>query len=244
MTGAGRGLGRAIAAKLSAAGFALAVTDVDGQAAQQLATRLTAEGRPARSWSLDVRDGREVETVFAEAAAAFGTPAVLVNNAGVFAPRALLDIDEALWDRILDTNLKGALLCAQAFARRAIAAGGGGAIVSIASTAAFSARTGAGAYSASKAGLVMLTKSLAMELGPHRIRVNALAPGLIEIDDKPIDPAHKRGFLPMVPFGRLGVPDDVARAVAFLASDQADFITGAVLPVDGGFLAGRVMGGG
>ena len=241
VTGAAHGLGRAIASTLVAAGYAVAVTDVAGDAAVEAAAALASEGGRARGWRLDVRAAEDVATVFAEAEAAFGAPSVLVNNAGIFAPAALIDVEEAVWDRILSTNLTGAVLCAQAFARRRIALGGGGAIINIASTAAFSARPGSGAYSASKAGLVMLTKSLAMELGPHRIRVNALAPGLIDIPGKTVDPRHKQAFLPMVPYGRLGEPADVGRAVAFLASDDADFITGTVLPVDGGFLTGRAL---
>ena len=121
------------------------------------------------------------------------------------------------------------------------AAGGGGAIVNLASTAAFSARIGAGHYSASKAGVAMLTRSMAQEWGPIGIRVNAVAPGLIEVEGNRVTPEYKSDFLPMIPLGRTGQPPDIAAAVAFLLSDAAAFINGVVLPVDGGFLTGRPL---
>jgi NAD(P)-dependent dehydrogenase (short-subunit alcohol dehydrogenase family) len=119
--------------------------------------------------------------------------------------------------------------------------GRGGAIVNLASTAAFSARIGAGPYCASKAAVVMLTKCMAQEWGPHRTRVNAVAPGLSEVEGERVGDAYKSGFLPMIPYGRIGAPADVARVVAFLALDAADFVTGTVLPADGGFLTGRAL---
>jgi NAD(P)-dependent dehydrogenase (short-subunit alcohol dehydrogenase family) len=148
---------------------------------------------------------------------------------------------EAAWDSVLDTNLKGPLLCSQAFARMRLASGGGGAIVNLASTAAFSARVGAAHYSASKAGLVMLTKSLAQELGPQGIRVNAVAPGLIEVDEGHVSAEYKEAFLRMIPRGRIGRPEDVAAAVAFLLTPAADYINGECIVVDGAFLAGRSL---
>lgn len=241
VTGAGHGLGRAIAEALAAEGAAVAVADIDVESATRVAEAIAAKGAAAQAWHLDVRDAVAIEALFGAVAAALGTPTVLVNNAGIYPDNALLDMTEQVWDAVIDTNLKGPLLCAQAFVRRRIAAGGGGAIVNIASTAAFSARIGAGHYCASKAGLAMLTKCMAMEFGPHRIRVNAVAPGLIEVECERVSAEYKRNFLPMIPYGRLGLPSDVARAVAFLASDVADFITGTVLPIDGGFLTGRPL---
>mgnify|MGYP001806342155 CR=1 FL=1 len=241
VTGAANGLGRAIAEKLAANGFAVAVTDIDAAAAEAVAASITASGHAARAWRLDVRDGAAVRATQAAVTAAFGTPTALVNNAGIYPDNTLLDMPEDAWDAVLDVNLKGPMLCAQAFARARVEAGGGGAIVNIASTAAFSSRVGAGHYCASKAGLVMLTKSLAQELGPHRIRVNAVAPGLIEVPGERVSAAYKRNFLPMIPFGRVGLPDDVARAVAFLATDASDFVTGTCVTVDGGFLTGRPL---
>jgi len=241
VTGAATGLGRAISEKLAADGFSVAVTDIDQEGAVAVAEAISASGNRARAWALDVRDSAAIGATFTAIAAGLGTPTALVNNAGIYPSHTLLEMPESAWDAVLDTNLKGPMVCAQVFARMRVAAGGGGAIVNIASTAAFSSRVGAGHYCTSKAGLVMLTKCLAQELGPHRIRVNAVAPGLIEVEGERVSAAYKQNFLPMIPYGRVGQPDDVARMVAFLASDQADFVTAACVPVDGGFLAGRPL---
>jgi 3-oxoacyl-[acyl-carrier protein] reductase len=241
VTGAARGLGREIAATLGTRGYTVAVADVDDAPAQAVARAIEAGGGHAAAFHLDVSSADDVRAVFSAIGAGLGTPFVLVNNAGIYPDNALLDMTEAQWDRVMDVNLKGTFLCAQAFARARIAAGGGGAIVNLASTAAFSARIGAGHYSASKAGVVMLTKSLAQELGPHSIRVNAVAPGLIEVEGERVSAEYKRNFLPNIPIGRVGRPRDIAELVAFLASDAAEFITGACVPVDGGFLTGRKL---
>ena len=142
---------------------------------------------------------------------------------------------------MLDTNLKGTFLCAQRFARLCVGARTSAAIVNLASTAAFSSRIGAAHYSGSKAGVVALTRSMAQEWGPNGIRVNAIAPGLIEVEGHRVAPEYKESFLPMIPLGRVGEPHNVAEAVAFLVSDAANFITGIVMAVDGGFLTGRAL---
>ena len=226
---------------LGSRGYAVAAGDIDAAKADAVAAAITAGGGRAAAFHLDVASAADVATVFPAIAASLGLPTVLVNNAGIYPDDTLLDMTEAQWDRVLDVNLKGTFLCAQFFARMRIAAGGGGAIVNLASTAAFSARIGAGHYSASKAGVVMLTKSLAQELGPQGIRVNAVAPGLIEVDGERVTAEYKRNFLPNIPIGRVGQPKDIAELVAFLASDDAGFINGACVPVDGGFLAGRKL---
>jgi 3-oxoacyl-[acyl-carrier protein] reductase len=239
VTGAARGLGRAIATTLGSAGYAVALADIDEAGASEAAAAIVQSGGAASVHRLDVASAGEVRAVLAAVAAAHGVPVALVNNAGIYPDDAILEMTEANWDRVLDVNLKGTFLCAQAFARARIAAGGPGAIVNLASTAAFSARPGAAHYSASKAGIVMLTKSLAQELGPHGIRVNAVAPGLIEVEGDRVTAEYKRNFLPNIPLGRVGEPDDVAELVAFLLSDRAAFINGACVPIDGGFLTGR-----
>lgn len=237
VTGAGRGLGREIAHLLSRQGLAVACVDI-GACAEETAARL---GDGALALRADVRDAASIDAAFGKTVEALGLPGVLVNNAGIYPDNTLLDMPEEAWDAVLDTNLKGTFLCAQRFARLCVGARTSGAIVNLASTAAFSSRIGAAHYSASKAGVVALTRSMAQEWGPHGIRVNAVAPGLIEVEGHHVAPEYKESFLPMIPLGRVGQPRNVAEAVAFLVSDAADFITGIVLPIDGGFLTGRPL---
>lgn len=241
VTGAGRSLGRAIAELLHGEGYALAVTDIDEAAATAVAAGLDGAGATARPYLLDVRSSAAVAAVLDAVATDLGPPLALVNNAGIYPDHPVIDMPEAAWDAVMETNLKGTFLCSQAFARLRVAAGGGGAIVNLASTAAFSARVGASHYSASKAGVVMLTKSLAQELGPHDIRVNAVAPGLIEVREDQVSQAYKERFLTMIPRGRTGRAADVARVVSFLLSEAADYVTGECIPIDGGFLTGRTL---
>ena len=240
VTGAGRGLGRAIAAALHESRYKVAVTDVDEAAAVSVARSLSAERSTAHAYPLDVSSAQQVADVFASVASDLGVPDALVNNAGVYPNHSILDMPEAAWDRVLDINLKGPFLCSQAFARMRPAATGG-VIVNVASTAAFSARVGAAHYSASKAGLVMLTKSLAQELGPYGIRVNAVAPGLVEVEEGHVSAEYKEMFLKMIPRGRIGRPEDIAAAVSFLLTDAANYINGECIAVDGGFLTGRPL---
>jgi 3-oxoacyl-[acyl-carrier protein] reductase len=241
VTGAGRSLGRAIAERLHQDGFAVAVTDVDEAAASSVAEALDGTGRSARPYRLDVSDAGEVAAAFAAVAGDLGEPSALVNNAGIYPDHGLLEMPESAWDAVLGVNLKGTFLCTQAFARLRATGVEGGAIVNLASTAAFSARVGASHYSASKAGVVMLTKSCAQELGPLRIRVNAVAPGLIEVREDQVSQEYKKLFLTMIPRGRTGRAADIAGTVAFLLSGDAEFINGECIVVDGGFLTGRPL---
>jgi 3-oxoacyl-[acyl-carrier protein] reductase len=241
VTGAGRGLGREIAMTLARAGMAVAATDINAASAAATADAIIAAGGKALGSRLDVCDGAGIDEAFAVVTAGLGTPTALVNNAGIYPDNTLLEMPESVWDAVIDTNLKGTFLCAQRFARARISAGGGGAIVNLASTAAFSARVGAAHYSASKAGVNALTRAMAQEWGPHGIRVNAIAPGLIEVEGVRVSPEYRRNFLPMIPLGHTGEPPNVATVVVFLISDAAAFVTGTVLPVDGGFLTGRPL---
>ncbi len=183
----------------------------------------------------------DITAIFHQVAEDMGEPHVLVNNAGIYPSHSLLDMPVDAWDAVLTINLRGTFLCTQTFARMRSDAGGGGAVVNLASTAAYSARVGVAHYSASKAAVVMFTKSAAQELGPIGVRVNAVAPGLIEVRDDQVTPEYRDNYLSIIPRGRTGVATDIASAVAYLASDEADFVNGQTLAVDGGFLTGRAL---
>jgi 3-oxoacyl-[acyl-carrier protein] reductase len=241
VTGAARSLGRAISETLHGQGYAVALCDIDDKEAATVAASLDPAGKSAKAYKLDVSNAAEVTAVMDAVSSDLDVPTALINNAGIYPDHALLDMPEAAWDRVLDVNLKGPFLCSQAFGRKRVAAGGGGAIVNLASTAGFSARVGAAHYSASKAGVVMLTKSMAQELGPHGIRVNAVAPGFIEVRDDQVSPAYKQQMIGLIPLGRAGKAPNIANTVAFLVSDAAEFITGECVIVDGGLLTGRPL---
>ena len=249
VTGAAKGLGRAIVERLARQDYVVALTDVDGDAAVRAASEIEEAARAecdgkslkVRSWALDVRNGDQVRGVFAEVARELGRPTALVNNAGIWSDQPVLDMPEEVWARTIDVNLKGTFLCTQVFGRLRVDAGGGGGIVNIASVSAVSARLGASHYAASKAAVVMFTKSSAWELGAHGIRVNAVAPGFIVTHDQFGSPAFREAAVRMMPRGRTGRPPDIAAAVNFLLSDDADFITGDCLMVDGGFTSGRLL---
>lgn len=241
VTGAGRGLGLAIAQRLAADGYAVAVTDIDEAQAHGAAAAIKAAGGRAKGYALDVASAPQVDAVFAAAARDLGNPTALVNNAGIWCNTPFLELSAQAWSRTLAVNLTGPFLCSQAFARLRLADGGGGAIVNIASVSAFSAREAAADYAASKAGLVMLTRSAAWELGKHDIRVNAVAPGLTLTSDNFGSPEFRAAAVRTMPRGRAGRPSDIAATVAFLLSDASDFIDGECIVADGGFLAGRLM---
>lgn len=241
VTGGGRSIGKTVSALLHSKGYAVAVTDYDEPEAQAVAQQLAPNGDTARAYRMDVSSVEDIRRVFEQVERDLGTPVALVNNAGIYPNMPALDIDEALWDRVLSTNLKGSFFCTQALARRLTTAKMRGVVVNVASTAAFSARPGASPYSASKAGVVMLTKSLAQEFGELGIRINAVAPGLVEVRPGMVTEAYRDQFVTHVPVGRVGQPSDIANVVAFLLSDEADYVNGECIVVDGGFLTGRSL---
>ncbi len=241
VTGAARSLGRAIGETLHGYGYSVALTDIDDTEAARVAANLDPSGETARAYKLDVSQSVAVERIFEKIALDLGIPAVLVNNAGIYPDHAFLDMPEEAWDRVMDVNLKGTFLCSQAFARKRVEAGGGGAIVNLASTAGYSARIGAAHYSASKAGVIMLTKSMAQELGSHAIRVNAVAPGFIQVRDDQVSPEYREKMLTLIPLGKAGCSANIAETVAFLVSEKAEFITGDTIVVDGGLFTGRTL---
>jgi NAD(P)-dependent dehydrogenase (short-subunit alcohol dehydrogenase family) len=238
VTGATRGIGRAIALACAREGAAVVVTGRDEVAGRAVLAEIAGLGARAAWHAADVGRVAEVQGLIHAALEAFGRIDVLVNNAGVFQRRPALEMEEGDWDRLLDVNLKGAFFCAQAAARAMQERGQGGAIVNVASDAAWSGGINPCAhYAASKAGLVSITRSLARELAPHRIRVNAVAPGLITTDMG----GTALSTLPdlRIPLGREGTPDEVAACVVFLASDEASYVTGANLNLSGGLFLDR-----
>ncbi|MCP5372296.1 MAG: SDR family oxidoreductase [Hyphomicrobiales bacterium] len=241
VTGGAHGVGRAIATRLARAGYDVVILDLDADTGRRVAADLAALGVRSEFRELDVRRKNDVKRVFADIDAAVGPPYALVNNAGIYPDASILEASEEIWDSVLDTNLKGAFLCSQAMLRTVSGRRLGGTIVNIASTAGCSARVGAAHYSASKAGLMMLTRSLAQEMGAHGIRCNAVAPGLIEVETVQVSENYRRSYVTKIPLGRVGLPEEVASVVEFLISDQASYVNGVCVPVDGGFLAGRDM---
>ena len=241
VTGAGSGIGRETARRLAAEGAQVMVADRDGERAGEVAHEIAAAGGTAIATRTDVSVAGEVAAMAATARESLGPIDLLVNNAAIARGDDVLAIDEATWDEELAVDLKGAYLCAKEalpdmIERRR------GAIVNVATVNAFSA-LGHEAYSAAKAGLVSLTRSLAVRYGRFGVRANAVAPGTIRTavwrERLEKDPQIFEKLAPWYPLGRVGDPEDIAPAILFLASDEAAWITGVVLPVDGGLLAGN-----
>lgn len=235
VTGGGRGIGRAVCLALAKAGFDLCINYAAGSsAAEQAAEECRELGVQAVVLQADVTNPAECQNLVEKAAETFGRLDVLVNNAGVNADKLILRMQEADFDRVIDTNLKGAFFCCKA-ACKLMMRQRYGRIINISSVVGLHGNAGQSNYAASKAGLIGLTKSLAKEFAARGVTVNAVAPGFIETDMTAAMPeAAKAAALAAVPAGRIGHADEVAAAVAFLASSQAAYITGQVLCVDGG----------
>jgi 2-deoxy-D-gluconate 3-dehydrogenase len=242
VTGAGSGLGQAIAIGLAQAGAGVALTELPGRenAATETVRAIEAVGRNGAFWPLDVTRLPMIAEVVKAVRARFGRIDILVNNAGINIPRLALEVSEEDWDRVLDINLKGAFFTAQVVTRDALLPQGGGKIINIASQNGVVGFHHRAAYCSSKAGLVNLTRVLALEWAPYRINVNAVGPTFIDTPlTRPMfaDAAFKAEVLSHIPLGRIGQPEDVAGAVVFLASPAADLVTGHTLLVDGGWTA-------
>ncbi|HET7700886.1 MAG TPA: SDR family NAD(P)-dependent oxidoreductase [Candidatus Limnocylindria bacterium] len=239
--GAGR-LGQAITLELAACGAAVGILDARAEPAAAFAAELVARGTRAASATADVANGAEVERAVDELERALGPIDVLVNAHGIFPNVPVLEVSEEEWDRIFAVNTRGTMLTCRAVARRLVDRGAPGAIVNISSGAATSARAGGAAYNGSKAAVNQLTHVLAIELGPHGIRVNAVAPGLI-LDEVLRDESHPSEYVRLMlrstPLRRTGAASDIAPAVAFLASDRSPWTTGAILEITGGSHTGR-----
>jgi NAD(P)-dependent dehydrogenase (short-subunit alcohol dehydrogenase family) len=250
VTGAGSGIGRAIARRLAADGAAVVAAGRRSAPLEEtLAPALSAGGR-GRAVVCDVADAGQVEALMAAALDAFGRLDVLVNNAVTNRPATAVDervaeLDPTWWAATLDVSLTGAFHCAQHAVRAMLAGGRGGAIVNVASTSGVAGNWNQSAYVAAKHGLVGLTRAIALDYAAQGIRANAVCPGFIETDRSLSFSTHTRGAdwrdkkLAEIPLGRFGAPEDVAALVAFLAGDESAYITGAVIPIDGGTAARR-----
>lgn len=237
VTGAGRGIGRAISQSLAHAGAAVALNDISPDGVERTAELIQEAGGRVQVFLADVSRKHQVQTMLEAVRDAFGSLDILVNNAGVEPHKPLLVLDEWDWDRTLEVNLKGPFLLTQS-AGRVMADEGGGVIINIGSIAGRAqGLKDRAAYVASKMGLIGLTREAARELAEHRIRVNAVCPGVIETEmtaELRQDPAMMERWLTDIPAGRLGLVEDVAGLVVFLCSDRASYITGQAINVDGG----------
>jgi 3-oxoacyl-[acyl-carrier protein] reductase len=237
VTGAQRGIGRAIALRFAEAGADVALNYLDDEAgAKSAAAQITALGRRAVTIAADISRPDEARRLVADAERALGTIDVLVNNAGIFPRTPFLELTEETWDAVLDTNLKATFVCAQEAARRMVAAGRAGAIVNLSSGAPYRGSMRATAYMASKLGIVGLTRGMARELGPHGIRVNALAPGVTNTTMPRLGNTEEAlaALARSNPMGRLAEPEDIADVVVFLATDAARHLVGQLIHVNGG----------
>jgi 3-oxoacyl-[acyl-carrier protein] reductase len=236
VTGGGRGIGEAIARKLAGEGAAIAVCDVMLENAKQVADSLSQAGTKTLAYAVNVTDGAQVAGVCEKIVADFGRVDILVNNAGITRDNLLLRMSEQDWDLVLDVNLKGAFLFAKGLVP-AMMKQRQGAIVNIASIVGVRGNAGQANYSASKAGMIGLTKTLAKEYAKRGVRANAVAPGFIQtaMTDKLTD-AQKKLQTDYIGLGRLGQADDVANVVLFLASNLSGYVTGQVIGVDGGLI--------
>jgi len=240
VAGAGGGIGSAGAEGLAREGAAVVCTDIDAAAAEAVAARIRAAGGRASAFALDVRDRAAVDDAVTAAVRTFGRLDVLVDCAGVSHGGNFLDLDHGEWERVIAVNLTGMFHLGQVAARQMVRQGGGGSIINVTSQLAEVARPERAAYVASKGGGRSLTHAMALDLAPHGIRVNAIAPGptLTGLTRASYaDPERRRATIAQIPLGRLGDPQDLVGAILFLASDESRWMTGSTLTVDGGYNA-------
>ncbi len=242
VTGARRGMGRTHALALAQAGAKVVVSDISQEECEQVVEEIKKAGGEAMAVKCDISKKEEVDSMIKKTVDQWGKIDVLVNNAGICQFKPFLEITEEEWDRTIDINLKGYFLCAQAAAKEMVKQKSGS-IVNIASIAMGQVGVGFATlahYSASKGGIVAMTETLAAELAPYNIRINAIAPGAIEtpmVDPLKADAKTMEATLARVPLHRMGKPEEVSNAVLFLASDKSSYMTGSTVVVDGGWLA-------
>lgn len=239
VTGARRGIGRGIALAFAKNRAKVVVSDLDKGDCQKVVNEIKKLGSDGLAVKCDVSNAEEVKAMVKTTLDKFGRIDILVNNAGIDLMKPFKDMTEADWDKVLSVNLKSVFLCTKAVLPQMIKQKKGK-VINISSIAGKIGFAQSSAYCASKAGIINLTRVLALELAQHKINVNSIAPGVIETQmTEPFlkDPKMKDNLLSQTPWGRFGKPEDIANAAVFLASDQADFITGTTLVVDGGWLA-------
>jgi len=242
VTGASRGMGKTHAILLAKQGVKVAVTDLQQEDCQMVVDEIKNDGGEAIAISMDVSDASAINKTFDEIVSAFGRVDILVNNAGIYKPKMAHELTEDEWDTMIDINLKGQFLCAKRSAKE-MAKNKWGRIINIASVA--SGQIGIGVaggshYTASKGGVLGLTEALAVEWAEYGITVNAIGPGAINtpmVDESQMTEEQKNGMIAQIPLKRMGKPEEVSIAVVFLASEEASYITGATLFIDGGWLA-------
>ena len=236
VTGGGQGIGQVVAVKLASMGAHAILADINIENAEKEAANIRANGGSASAVLLDVADPDNVQQVFNLISKDLKPLDILVNNAGITKDGLLIRMNEKDWDSVLTVNLKGSFLCAQQAAKQMMKQRQG-TIVNIASIVGIMGNAGQANYAASKAGLIGLTKTMARELAPRNITVNAIAPGFIDTEmTRVLDVNVRDGLIKQIPLARLGSPQDISHSVAFLVSDQASYITGQVINVNGGML--------
>ena len=237
VTGASRGIGASVALALARENYDLVITSRDPDRLQEISEKIVKNNRSVYPIKLDVKETDVIPEIVNNIETEFGPIEVLVNNAGVNLPRAALDLSPDEWDEVLDTNLRGLFFCSQSVARH-MRKRKAGRIINISSAAGLRATDDRAHYGSSKAGLNFLTRNLAFEWAKYNITVNAIAPTFVktELSEKTLsDPSLRSYYLGQIPLRRFGTMSDIVNAVKFLASPSSDFITGIVLPVDGGF---------
>ena len=242
VTGAGRGIGRSIAIRFAQEGAGVVVADLDAPSAARTTAEIEASGGRARAHAVDVGDQAQVEELMASTVRDGARIDILVNVAGVGLTKLILNTTLAQWEHVLRVNLTGCFLCSQA-AARVMTAQGCGKIINIASLSGQRGGTGRAAYGASKAGVTMLTKVMAIEMAPYGITVNEIAPGPVNTEMTAVthDEATRNAYHRLIPMGRYAERDEIAAAAVFLASSEADFVNGHTLNVDGGFAAAGLI---